>query len=187
MKQSYEHKSPLLPPGLSPVPPLYAPTTPGSGVVSCSSGVAVSQKGEDTPLHPPSARGDRGVRQANQKPKVEYWRELLAYVDATYVKKLGRHYPWSNLARKNLCNLARVHNAWGGMALWELYLDSQSWWARETHWSVYGMVRETGRLLDDSRFKHLALKHEEWLGSRQIGRFVSARDVLNWFRDTPIS
>jgi hypothetical protein len=69
------------------------------------------------------------------------------------------------------------------MALWDLYLENQSWWACQTGWSVYGMIRDAGRLLDDLRFKHLALKHEEWLASQQIGRFVSARDVLNCFRE----
>ena len=143
--------------------------------------MAVIRKGQETPLHPP-CQGDKGLRQANQKPRVEYWRELLAYVDAGYRKKFGRHYPWNNLARKNLWNLGRVHSAWGVMALWDLYLGSQSGWARRTGWSVYGMIRDVVRLMDDARFKQVALRHEESLAKRRFGRFVSAGDILSHWK-----
>ena len=97
-------------------------------------------------------QGRRGRHHhANPRPRVEYWHELLAYIDSAYVKKFGRHYPWSNLARKNVWNLARVHCAWRVMALWDLYIESESWWARQAGWSVYGMVRDAGRLMDSSR------------------------------------
>ena len=142
--------------------------------------MAVIRKGQETPLHPPfgSGRGDKGRRQANQKPHVEYWHELLAYIDSAYAKKLGRHYPWNNLVRKNLWNMARVHSAWGVMALWDLYLESESWWARRTGCSVYGMIRDAGRLMDDSRFKQLAAKHEEHLVTQRYGQFVKPVDLL---------
>ncbi len=140
--------------------------------------------GQETPLHPPYPRGDRTLRQANQKPHVEYWHELLAYIDSAYVQKLGSHYPWNNLARKNLWNMARVHSAWGVMALWELYLEGNSAWARRTAWSVYGMIRDAGRLMDDLRFKHLAAKHEESLARQRFGRFAKASDVLSRFTGT---
>ena len=105
-------------------------------------------------------RGRRGNRLADPSPRGEYWHELLAYIDAGYVKKFGRHYPWCNLARKNVWNLARVHSVWRVMALWDLYLETESWWARRTGRSVYGMVREAGRLMDERRFKQVAAKHE---------------------------
>lgn len=163
MKQCYEQKSPLLPWGLSPHPSLPNPLPPGSGSVSPASGVTDIRKGRKTPLHPPLARGDRGSRKA--KPKVQYWRDLLGYIDAKYVKKFGRHYPWSNLARKNLWNMARALCAWEVMALWDLYLESDTAWARRNVWSVYGMIRDAGWLMDDPRRKQLARKHEESLGS----------------------
>jgi hypothetical protein len=47
------------------------------------------------------------------------------------------------------------------MALWNLYLESASWWAQQTGWSVYGMVRDAGRLMEDAGFTRLAKKHEE--------------------------
>ena len=79
-----------------------------------------------------------------------HWPELLAYVDSAYVRRFGRHYAWSTLARKNLWNLARVHSVWGVMTLWDLYLAGDSWWARQSRWSVYGMICDAGRLMDDS-------------------------------------
>ena|SRR5437879_6205434 len=141
--------------------------------------MAVIRKSQETPLHPPYARGDKGLRQANQKPHVEYWHEVLAHVDSVYAKKFGQHYPWNNLARKNLWNLARVHSAWGVMALWDLYLETESHWARRTGWSVYGMIRDAGRLTDDPRFKQLAFKHEESLARHRSGQFSTTKDILD--------
>jgi hypothetical protein len=103
----------------------------------------------------------------------------LAHIDAAYREKFGRHYPWNNLARKNLWNLARGYSAWKVMALWDLYLESESWWARRTGWSAYGMIRDAGRLMDDQRFKQLAGTHEESLATRRFGQFSTARDILD--------
>jgi|SRR5712691_10168960 len=139
--------------------------------------MGVIRKSLETPLHPP-CQGDRRLRQANQKPHVEYWHELLAYIDSQYVKKFGQHYPWNNLARRNLWNIARAHSAWGVMAFWDLYLESESWWAVKTTWSVYGMMRDAGRLMDDSRFKQLAAKQEETLARQRYGRFGNSSDVI---------
>ncbi len=106
-------------------------------------------------------RGRRGRRRTNPRPRVEYWHELLAYIDSASVRKFGCHHAWNNLMRKNIWNLARVHSPWRVMALWDLYLESESWWARRTSWSVYGMVRDSGRLMEDARFKPGSDQHEQ--------------------------
>jgi hypothetical protein len=149
------------PSGSLPTPLSTRPSSPRSERRSACSGVVLRQ--ETTPLHPPSGRGDKKIRQANQKPHVEYWREMLAYVDAAYRKRFGRHYRWNNLARRNLWNLARGYSAWDVMSLWDLYLSSSSCWAKQTGWSVYGMIRDMGHLIDDQQFKELARKHERLL------------------------
>jgi hypothetical protein len=123
-------------------------------------------------------RGRRGSRQQNAKPRVEYWHELLAYVDEAYRRKFGRHYPWNNLVRANLRNLARGYSAWEVMALWDLYLDSDSWWALKTGWSVYGLIRDVGRLMDDRRLKAYARQHEENLAKCRIGKRIETTDVF---------
>lgn len=87
------------------------------------------------------------------------------------------------LARKNLWDIERVQSAWGVMTSWDLYLVSESWWARRTRWRVYGMIREAGRLIEDSRFKHLAVKHEETLAKRRYGHFASSGDIVAWLRN----
>jgi hypothetical protein len=140
--------------------------------------VDVILESEDTPLHPPSARGDERRRQANRKPHVEYWHELLAYIDATYRKKFGRHYPWNNPTRKNLWNLARGYSSWEVMALWELYMECESWWARQTGWSVYGMIRDVGRLMDNPQLKQLAHEHEDGLAAGRSSHFATKRDIV---------
>ena len=159
---------PPSPSGSLPAPLSTQPSSPGSELYVSHPGVAVIRKRQKTiPLHPPSstAKGDKRRRQANKKPHVEYWHELLAYIDAVYRKKFGRQYPWNNLARLNIHNLGRVHYAWRVMALWDLYLESESWWARRTGCSVYGMIRGAGRLMDDTRFRQLAGDHGEALAS----------------------
>jgi hypothetical protein len=170
---------PPLPRGLSPDPSLPNPLPPLADLCSSQSGTAVIRKGQETPLHPPyRRRGDREDRQANRKPHVEYWRPLLAYVDSAYVRKVGSHYPWSNLARKNLWNMARMYSAWMVMALWDLYLKGESEWARRTGYSVYGMIRDSGRLIDQSGFKRLAARHEEELAIQKYGQFAKPEDFL---------
>ena len=144
--------------------------------------MGVIWKSQETPLHPP-CQGDKGLRQANQEPHVEYWHDLLAYIDSAYRKKFGRHYPWNNLARKNLWNLARGYSSWEVMALWDLYLETESHWARRTGWSVYGMIRDVGRLLDDPRLKQLALKHEEHLATQRYRLLVKPVDLLRSFEE----
>ena len=47
------------------------------------------------------------------------------------------------------------------MALWDLYLAGESWWARQTGWSVYGMIRE------------------KQLAKQCHGRLTKPRDVFN--------
>ena len=184
MKHGYEQKSPLLPRGLSPDPSLPNPSSPGSELCLSHPGVAVIRKRQKTfLLHPPSgtAMGDERFRKENQKPHVEYWHKLLAYIDAAYRKKFGRHYPWSNLARKNIWNLARGYSAWDVMALWDLYLEGESWWARQTGWSVYGMIRDSGRLMDDSRFKEFANTHEDQLANQCGSKPTRTNDLFNSF------
>jgi hypothetical protein len=122
-------------------------------------------------------RGRRGTWPTNPKTRVEYWHELLSYIDAAFSKKFGRHYAWSNLARKNLWNLARVHSAWRVMALWDLYLHSESWWARQTGWSVYGMIRSLPHTLEDSHLKQFARKHEESLITRGRMKIAASRGL----------
>src|SRR6266699_6786268 len=156
---------PPSPSGSLPAPFSTKPTSPLAVFVCSHPGVGVTWKGEATPPSSLSGRGDKRRRQAIEKPHVEYWRELLAHIDLAYRKKFGRHYPWNNLARLNIHNLGRVHYAWRVMALWDLYLESESWWARRTGCSVYGMIRDAGRLMDDTRFRQLAGDHGEALAS----------------------
>ena len=47
-------------------------------------------------------------------------------------------------------------------------------WPYQSGSSVYGMIRNVGRLMDDPRFKPLAAKHEEQLAIRRFGRFAKA-------------
>jgi hypothetical protein len=64
------------------------------------------------------------------------------------------------------------------MALWDLYLESESWWARKTGWSVYGMICDAGRLLDDSSLKKLAANYEEGLDQHCLGGGVKTIDLF---------
>ena len=70
------------------------------------------------------------------------------------------------------------------MALWDLHLEAESHWARRTGWSVYGMIRDAVRLMDDPRFKQLAAKHEENLATWRYGHFASPGDVIARLRNS---
>ena len=86
--------------------------------------------------------------------------------------------PWNNLAPRNLWNLALAYSTWEVMAIWDLYLASESWWARQTGWSVYGMIRDAGWLIEDSRFKQLASTHDEELAKLRYGNFGKPEDII---------
>lgn len=181
MRQCSEQKFPLLP-GFSPHPSSQ-PSSPESELCLSYPGVAVILKNQEPPLHLPHGYGggDKKPRQANQKPHVEYWRELLGYIDAAYRQKFGRHYPWNNLVRKNLWNLARAYSSGEVMALWDLYLANETWWARQTGWSVYGMIRDTGRLMDDSRLKPMAARYVNKLIKKSYGTVSAPSTVFKAF------
>ena len=170
---------PPLPRGLSPDPSLPNPLPPLADLCSSQSGTAVIRKGQETPLHPPyRRRGDERGSPVEPETTRRILAATLAYVDSAYVRKLGSHYPWTNLARKNLWNLASLYSAWGVLALWDLYLESESDWARRTGWSVYGMIRDSGRLVDQPNFKQLASRHEEELAIQRYGQFATVKDFL---------
>jgi hypothetical protein len=63
--------------------------------------------------------------------------------------------------------------------LWDLYLKSESWWAQQTGWSVYGMIRVAGKVLHDSRLKQIAAQHEENLAKLRYGRFATHNALFN--------
>jgi len=63
------------------------------------------------------------------------------------------------------------------MALWDLYLESETWWACRTGWSVYGMIREVGQLMENPRFKHRAARDEKHLTGGRIAPMQEAPDV----------
>src|SRR5712691_3585079 len=48
-----------------------------------------------------------------------------------------------------------------------------------TGWSVYGMIRDAGRLMDDSRFKQVAGKHEGQLAEQRFGKLTRPNDLFN--------
>jgi hypothetical protein len=64
------------------------------------------------------------------------------------------------------------------MALWDSYLAGESWWAVKTNWSVYGMIRDAGRLMDDARFKGIGVTHMERIAKRRFGSHIELTNVF---------
>jgi hypothetical protein len=65
------------------------------------------------------------------------------------------------------------------MALWDLYLETKSWWARQTGWSVYGMIRDAVWLIDDWRLKKLPFRDEGKLARQHFATVPTPRDIFN--------
>lgn len=94
---------------------------------------------------------------------IPYWNLMIAHMDAGWKKKKGIGYPWRSIEMKDLAALARRCEAWGVMALWDLYLAGKSYWGPRVGFMLEGFWRDIGILLDQPDYKTLAAKYRKEL------------------------
>lgn len=95
----------------------------------------------------------RGVR--GEPERIHFWHDLFRHVNGSWFKTHGQTYPWNNRDRKVMANAARKYGAATIMAMWTLYQAQPAAWHKLTGGTIYGMVRDSGRLLDLPRFKSM--------------------------------
>lgn len=90
------------------------------------------------------------------------WQDMIDYMDRTWATKKGvKHYPWKGRDFKTLAGLANNFGAAGVMALWDLYLEGNSYWGLKTGLMFDGLIYDVGLLLDNKRYKHILAGHEK--------------------------
>jgi hypothetical protein len=125
------------------------------------------------------------ARSPNRKPRerraaggrIAYWHDLFRHINGSWLKLHGRLYPWNDADRKILANTARKYTAPAVMAMWNLYQAAPGYWHKATAGYLYGMVRDSGRLLDDPKFKPLRRYFENEMQQQYPG-LASTGEIL---------
>lgn len=110
---------------------------------------------------------------------IEYWQPLVDHINSSWITKKKAPYPWSPFEYAQLSQLTRIYQAWGVMALWDLYLVTETYWAKQTRYMIEGLKRDVGVLVDQPRWKDLCKQYEEKLLSPSGDNLVSVASITN--------
>lgn len=94
---------------------------------------------------------------------IAHWKNMVDHIDKSWKSKKGMGYPWRGMDFKELRPLANRCEAWGVMALWDLYMEGWSYWSKKTGYMIVGFMRDIGILLDNPGFKGLSKKYHDSL------------------------
>lgn len=112
------------------------------------------------------SRRPRKPRKPRQRPTrttaIEFWHDIFRHINI----HAAEPYPWQNSDRKILANAARKYGAAQVMAMWDFYISPENSWTKSTGKTIYGMVRDSARILDQAGFKTLARDYERYLLKR---------------------
>lgn len=98
-----------------------------------------------------------------KKNPIPYWREMVLHIDKSwFVKKRGTKYLWMARDFANLRRAAKLYEAWGVMALWDLYVQGNDTFAVAQGFNVTEFVRQIPRIVDGN-WKARAEAHRQKL------------------------
>jgi uncharacterized protein YdaU (DUF1376 family) len=138
---------------------------------------------EQHPPFPPQAGGEnfsKPKKARQQKPQLVFWTDLVKHIEVAWMKKKGAPYPWNAHEYKKLNELARIYQASGMMAMWDLYMGLETYWGKMTRYMIDGLKKDIGVIVDDPRWKPLAKQYDERL-LKDSGPLKSTSDVLTDF------
>ena len=152
-----------------------------SGNALQSSSSSSSSKVKDlTPL-PPSGGADAAkpkARKAKPESRVEFWQTVVDHVNRSWQQRKGTPYPWDPHEFKKLHRLSVIYQAWGMMAMWDLYVQMGTYWGKLTGFMLDGLKKDVGVIVDDPRWKSLCRTYEEKLFAPSVDDVVGTKDVL---------
>lgn len=120
----------------------------------------------------------RAKRVSAQK-RIEFWQSLVTHIDQSWQKRKGVAYPWDAHEFKKLHGLAIVYQAWGMMAMWDLYVQMGTYWGKLTGFMLDGLKKDIGVIVDDPRWKSLCHDYEEKMFKPTGDQMVPTKDVLS--------
>lgn len=135
-----------------------------NGFTSSSSPSSASTE-KNPPISPPSPRPSR-------KPKgaaIEFWKELVEHINAGWMMRKKAAYPWDDYEFKKLRSLAKIYQAHGVMALWDVYMQIETYFGKLTGYMLDGLKKDVGVIVDQPQWKPLAAKYEKQLYDAAFG------------------
>jgi len=120
----------------------------------------------------PKKRKDKGEK------RVQFWQTIVDHVNKSWQAKKGTSYPWDAHEFKKLHGLSATYQAWGVMAMWDLYVQMGTYWGKLTGFMLDGMKKDVGVIVDDPRWKSLCRTYEEKLFAPSGDDVVGTKDVL---------
>lgn len=165
--------------GLAPFPRTPIP----EGSTSTTESTSKSLRREETPPLPPpfpdgGVKTEATAQLSNDRKRsvLPDWHALFRHINHRCFVSDGRNYRWTNADRKILYNAARKYGAAAILAMWDIYFEFRGGWFASTGGTIYGMVRDSARILDHAEFKLRQREHQSRLD--QAADAMSAADVL---------
>lgn len=133
-----------------------------------------------TPLTPP--QGGENVskpkREKREGKRVEFWQAIVDHVNKSWVSRKGVPYPWDPHEFKKLHALSVVYQAWGMMAMWDLYVQMGTYWGKLSGLMLDGLKKDVGVIVDDPRWKSLCQSYEDRLFAPSADDVMPTKGIL---------
>lgn len=151
----------------------------GNALQSSSSSSSAEVK-DKTPIAPFGGTISARPKARKEKPgkRVEFWQTIVDHVNKSWQAKKGVPYPWDPHEFKKLHALAVVYQAWGVMAMWDLYVQMGTYWGKLSGLMLDGLKKDVGVIVDDPRWKSLCQNYEEKLFAPSGDQVLPTKDIL---------
>lgn len=88
-----------------------------------------------------------------------YFLKMIDHIDQSWMRIKSMHYPFSGRDFKDLKAFTRNFQEWGIMALWDVFMRSNSDWVRKSGYSVSAFIKCLPWLVDDPGWKAQSQKY----------------------------
>jgi uncharacterized protein YdaU (DUF1376 family) len=132
---------------------------------SSSSSSTAEEDKKAFPVVPSTGPGSHKKRQiaTDARNAIENWQDLVDHIDQAWKTKKGAPYPWDGQEFKKLHALAKTYQAAGVMAMFDLYMQIQTYFGKLTGYTLDGLRRDIGVIVDDPRWKPLSKSYDDKL------------------------
>jgi hypothetical protein len=102
------------------------------------------------------------------------------HINTAWKNKKGVGYPWDSHEFKKLRDMAGVYQASGVMAMFDLYVQLQTYFGKLTGYMLDGLKKDIGVIVDDPRWKLLSKKYDDQLyaAATPSDDTVSTKEVI---------
>lgn len=113
----------------------------------------------------------------NKKPS-PFFPKLVDHIDASWLKLKGMHYPFAGRDFRDLKAFSRSFKEWGVMALWDVFIASDSDWVLKSGYSVGAFVKCIPWLVDDLTWKAKSKRYESQIANEMPSDLLPIFDQI---------